>query len=369
MNSTYQFSYWEKDSFLKPYDLIVVGAGIVGLSSALFYKREHPSARVLVLDKGLIPEGASTRNAGFACVGSITEHLADLDKESEEGIKARILKRYEGLQLLKDMLGEKEIGYEACGGYELFTDRNRFEEAASHISRFNGWLSELVGEGEVYKSETLNGYDVISNRLEGALHPGKMMQRYIDLATNTGIEIKWNSAVSHISDGGNVTVNNYLQLSAKKVLIAANGFAGKLLDGLSIHPARGFVFVTNALNQMPWRGTFHYDRGYIYFRDIGNRLLLGGARNIAADEESTSSFGTNEAIKKYLMDFAGSKLKLENGWKPEYEWSGIMGFTESKTPIVKRLDYHRYVAAGLSGMGVAIGTKVGQQAAALLNDK
>lgn len=368
MNSTYQFSYWEKDTFLKPYDLIVIGAGIVGLSSALFYKREHPSARVLVLDKGMIPEGASTRNAGFACIGSITEHLADLGKESEDGIKKRILKRYEGLQLLKHTLGEEAIGYEACGGYELFTNEHHFEEAVSHIPQFNNWISDLIGEDEVYKSEILNGYPVISNRLEGALHPGKMMQRYCELAITAGVEIKWNMQVSDINKDGRVTIGNNRELRAGKVLVAANGFASRLLPELSIHPARGFVLVTNELQSMPWKGTFHHDRGYVYFRNIGNRLLLGGARNVAADDESTADFGTNTKIKNHLLDFARTTLNLEKEWHPEYEWSGIMGFTETKTPIVKSLDNHRYVAAGLSGMGVAIGTKVGQQAAALLKD-
>lgn len=369
MNESYQFSYWESDTFLKPYDLIVIGAGIVGLSSAFFFKRKHPSARVLVLDKGMIPEGASTRNAGFACIGSITEHVADLGKESEDGIKERIVKRYEGLQLLKHTLGEQAIGYEPCGGYELFTDELLFEEASSHIPKFNNWISDLIGEVNVYKAETLNGYPVISNRLEGALHPGKMMQRFCELAIAAGVEIKWNMEVSDVSKDGSITVHGNRQLKAGKILVAANGFARTLLPELSIQPARGFVFVTNELPGLKWKGTFHYDRGYIYFRNIGNRLLLGGARNVSADEESTTVFGTNKKIKEHLFDFAKNTLKLEGEWQAEYEWSGIMGFTESKTPEVRKLDDHRYVAAGLSGMGVAIGTKVGEQAATLLNDK
>lgn len=368
MNPNLQFSYWERDTFLKNYDLIVVGAGIVGLSSALFYKRRHPDARVLVLDKGFIPEGASTRNAGFACVGSVTEYMADLEKESEEGIKERIQNRYEGLNLLKETLREDEIGYEACGGYELFTDRQKFEEAADAIPKFNEWIKTLIGEKNVYSTATLNGYPVIHNRLEGALHPGKMMQRLIDLVRIEGIEIKWNTAVSSVHSEGFLTLETGINLTAQKVLIAANGFAKKLLPELSVSPARGYVFVTNELSNMPWKGTFHYDRGYIYFRNIGNRLLLGGARNIAADQEATDHFGINEKIKSHLVEFAEEILNIEKNSQIEHEWSGIMGFTQSKTPILQKLDNHRFVAAGLSGMGVAIGTRIGQKASDLLTD-
>lgn len=321
------------------------------------------------MDKGWLPEGASTRNAGFACVGSITEHLADLQKESEEGIRSRIQKRYEGLELLKQTLGAEEISYEPCGGYELFTDPEKYEEAADRIPQFNRWLNELVGEEQVYSAQRLNGYPVIHNRLEGALHPGKMMQRYIHLASQEGVEIKWNTPVAHVRAEGIVELESGMELKAYKVLLAANGFVRRLLPDLAVKPARGLVFVTQPLEGMRWKGTFHYDKGYIYFRNVGNRLLLGGARNLDAGTETTDRFGTNDKIKAYLVNFASDVLKLEEEWQIEHEWSGIMGFTESKTPVLQQLDDHRFVAAGLSGMGVAIGTRIGQQAAGLLNGK
>lgn len=366
MKDQFQFSFWEKESFLKPYDLIIVGAGIVGLSSAIFYKRAHPKARILVLDKGMMPEGASTRNAGFACVGSITEHVADLEKESEALVKSRIKARYDGLQLLRELVGDHEIGYKACGGYELFTNQQKFEEASQHIPKLNGWLLKMTGEGEVYKGEKLNGYPVIRNSLEGALHPGKMMQRFIDLANHEGISILWNTTVSDIEESGLVKLATGKELIAEQVLAASNGFTKRLLPEIEISPARGYVMVTNPQNIMPWKGTFHYDRGYVYFRDVGKRLLIGGARNLAFDEEQTDVFGTNESIKLFLKNFASDTLKLKPGWQIDHEWSGIMGFTKTKTPIVEKIDDKRYVAAGLSGMGVAIGAGIGKKASSIL---
>jgi len=366
MVPNFQYSYWEKESFLKPYDLIIIGAGIVGLSTALFAKRSHPSARLLILDKGFMPEGASTRNAGFACVGSITEYIADLEKESEDGVRRRILNRYEGLNLLKETLGEKNIGYEACGGYELFKGEKKFEKASEGIPKFNEWMTDLTGEEKVYSAGQLNGYKVIHNRLEGALHPGKMMQRLLELVRLQDIEVKWNSRVERVEEDGSVFLDKEIHLKADKVLIAANGFVKKLLPDIPVEPARGYVFVTEELNNMPWKGTFHHNRGYIYFRNVGSRLLIGGARNIAAVQETTDLFGVNEKIKSHLIRFSKEVLGLGETWQIEYEWSGIMGFTETKTPVLKRLDEHRYVAAGLSGMGVAIGTKIGKMASAMV---
>lgn len=366
MSQNKSYSYWEKDTFLRPYDLVVVGAGIVGLSSALFYRKAHPGHRILVIDKGWIPEGASTRNAGFACVGSITEHMADLDRETGENIKKRIQTRYEGLNLLKKTLGEDSIGYRPCGGYELFTRRDAFDEAREHLDTMNRWLEEMTGEASVYSAGTLNGYDVIHNRLEGALHPGKMMQQLIKTVSETGVEIKWNTKVKRTGAGGEVQLVPGISLQADRVLIASNGFTKRLLPDIEIKPARGYVIVSSRQEHLAWKGTFHHDRGYMYFRDVGDRLLLGGARNIAESEEETDEFGTNEAIRDHLVHFADEVLKLEKGWEVAEEWSGIMGFTRTKTPVVRQLDKHRYVVAGLSGMGVAIGMKIGQEAAEMV---
>ena len=70
-------SYWEHQTFTD-YDFIVVGGGITGLSTAASLRDLHPNAKILLLERGLLPSGASTRNAGFACFGSVTELLNDI---------------------------------------------------------------------------------------------------------------------------------------------------------------------------------------------------------------------------------------------------------------------------------------------------
>lgn len=364
----YTSSYWEQDSFLRPYDLVVVGGGIVGLSTALFVKSNNPGKRVAVLERGFLPRGASTRNAGFACVGSIGEHLADLEKESEEEVRKRIKRRYEGLNLLKRTLGEDAIGYEHCGGYEFFRSRDDFEPVAGEIDRFNDWMEEMLGETSVYEAGELNGYPVISNRLEGALHPGRMMEALAARVSEAGVHIKWNSTVESVEPDGRVHLSDGPALEARKVLLAANGFVRRLLPELEVRPARGYVLLTNAQKEMPWKGIFHHDRGYVYFRNLGDSLLIGGARNLDMATEETDRFGTNETIREHLVDFVSGVLGLSPGWKVAHEWSGIMGFSPTKTPVIEQVGGSRYVAAGLSGMGIAIGMKVASEAARMLAD-
>ena len=79
-----QWSYWERTQFMNEIDFIVIGAGIVGYSTALRLKKLHPNSRVVILERGNLPSGASSKNAGFACFGSASEIYDDIQEFGEE---------------------------------------------------------------------------------------------------------------------------------------------------------------------------------------------------------------------------------------------------------------------------------------------
>ena len=139
MNNPNTLSYWERDSFFKDIDVAIIGSGIVGLNAALTLKEQDPSVNVVVFERGALPEGASTRNAGFACFGSITELMDDLQHHSEEEVFALVERRYRGLQRLRQRVGDKNLVYEELGGFEIFQniESNIFEKCADSLSYFN----------------------------------------------------------------------------------------------------------------------------------------------------------------------------------------------------------------------------------------
>ncbi|MBK7428739.1 MAG: FAD-binding oxidoreductase [Saprospiraceae bacterium] len=120
MTENYTFSFWEKESFLPPQDYIIIGAGIVGLQSAIALRAKHKDARIMILERGALPSGASTRNAGFACFGSISEILDDLKNSPETLVADTVKMRYEGLSLLRKSVPDAVMEYETSGGYEIF---------------------------------------------------------------------------------------------------------------------------------------------------------------------------------------------------------------------------------------------------------
>ncbi|REL33097.1 FAD-binding oxidoreductase [Rhodohalobacter sp. SW132] len=356
MNAPQTYSYWETKEWLQPPDLLIVGGGIVGASTALFYKEKYPDHNVKILDKGMMPEGASTRNAGFACIGSISEHLADMKTAGEQVVFGRIKRRWEGLNLLKETMGEEAIDYEHTGGHEIFTDNKIFDACCARIPEINRKLQEQMGLEPVYSATEYEGYPAILNRVEGAINSGRLMKRLHQKLSALGVETMWNCAVKSIR-GNRVVLENGMEFESSKTVLATNGFIRNLTD-IQVQPARGYVFVTKPMENLKWCGTFHFDEGYIYFRNVENRLLIGGARNIAKAEEETDQFGVNPAIKDHLVRFVSDTLKLPAGWEINQEWSGIMGMTGNKEPIIKEVSPNVWVAAGLSGMGIAIGMEV-----------
>lgn len=360
MKKTHQFSYWEKTEWLTPPDLLIVGGGITGSSVALFYKEAFPERDVLLVDRGFAPNGASTRNAGFACIGSISEHLADINVAGEETVFNRIERRWEGLQLLRKTVGDNPMDYQHTGGFEIFPKEERFITCRGQIPEMNRKLEAKIGLKEVYSETECNGYPAIKNRVEGAINSGKLIRSLHKKIADLGVRIWWNSPVKRADEAG-VIFENSLELKPRNTVLAVNGFHS-VLSKSTVKPARGYIFVTKPLEEMPWKGTFHYNEGYVYFRDVGeNRLLLGGGRNMDKEGETTNQFGTNEKIRNYLIDFASKTLKLQKGWEIEMEWSGIMGMTPDKEPVVEESRPGVWSAAGLSGMGIAIGMEVARE--------
>jgi gamma-glutamylputrescine oxidase len=381
-NTDHPPSFWERDAFLTNIDFLIVGAGIVGLNAALFLRKHRPRDRIVVLERSGLPMGASTRNAGFACFGSMTELIDDLSQQDADEVWGLVARRYKGLGVLRKTVGDQQLRYRACGGYELFTkdQEELYQQCIEQMPYFNREMFGVTQEKETFQPAdhlipSLGLRDVahlVINNGEGHLHPGYMVQTLLRLATQQHIEIRTGIEVRNLEakpDGVRLEINRGWTMEADRVLVATNGFARRLLPNLPIKPARNQVLITKPIPGLTLRGTFHYDQGYVYFRDVGDRLLLGGARNMAAEEESTDVFGTTKLIQESLLTFARRHLLPDHDRIPvEHWWSGILGVGDTKKPILKPVDDRLVVAVRLGGMGVALGSLLGQEGGQLLMD-
>ncbi|MFM2268040.1 MAG: hypothetical protein RL757_1481 [Bacteroidota bacterium] len=371
------FSFWERESLLRDVDLAIIGGGIVGLNAALRARALRPHLRIAVVERGAMPEGASTRNAGFACFGSITELMDDLKTMSENEVFALVEKRFRGLQTLRNRVGDRRLKYEAFGNFEIFKHNEQpiFEECMDKMDYFNRQLKQATGLENVYQmTQNKFGFknilnNLIWNKAEGQLHTGEMMRNLIAMTRKQKIEI-WNGLeINEIEDVGQKirlhTGGGHFE--AQKVLVATNGFARKLLPQLDVQPARNQVLVTAPLKKMTWRGAFHYEQGYFYFRNVGkNQILIGGGRNLDKIGEATSEFGITPQIQTALRDLLKNVIAPNESVEILHSWSGILGLGGTKRPIIEHVSPNVVAAVRMGGMGVAIGALVGDEAAELI---
>lgn len=377
----YQLSYWEKSVFFDQVDVAIIGSGIVGLSAAITLKERKPDWTIAVLERGPLPIGASTRNAGFACFGSVTELLADLKANGPDKVWKLVEKRWKGLKRLRQRVGDKHLDYKAYGGYELFRpeDQALFEECMDHVPQFNKALKSILGETEYFTEidDQISEYGfrnvdhLLLNKAEGQINTGRMMQALLKIAKEKGIEIYNGIEIKQLEDQADrVVVATSLgwSLKAQKVLVATNGFAQHLLPRLTVQPARNQVLITKVIPNLKIKGCFHYDQGYYYFRNIDQRLLLGGGRNLALDTEYTDSFGTTEKIQSALIQMLKEIILPATNFEIDTWWSGILGVGTEKMPIIEKTSANVVVAVRLGGMGVALGSLVGEEGAELLID-
>ncbi|OIQ23397.1 FAD-binding oxidoreductase [Lacinutrix sp. MedPE-SW] len=367
-------SYWEIKTWLTNIDYTIVGSGIVGINCALQLRNRFPKAKILILEKGILPQGASTKNAGFACFGSLSEIIDDLNSHTKIEVINLIKKRIKGLNLLRETLSDKAIDYQNNGGFELFSkqDNKLLQDCLDRRNEINTLLNPIFNQ-DIFKIQKNSfGFKNIEehyifNAFEGQIDTGKMMNALLKKAQINDIKILNNIQIEeYVTTNSLVKIKtNQVDFNTSKLLIATNGFASRLINE-KVEPARAQVLITKPIKNLKIKGTFHLDKGYYYFRNIENRILFGGGRNLDFKTENTSVFGQTEVIQNKLETLLKTTILPNTSFEIAHRWSGIMGIGKQKKPIVKQIENNVYCGIRLGGMGVAIGSLVGKELADLV---
>jgi len=372
-------SYWEQKNFLD-YDLIVVGAGFTGLSAAIHFKSLRKKAKVLVLDRGVFPTGASTKNAGFACFGSLSELVDDFWTMTPDEVLQLVERRYAGLKQIRKEFGDKALRYQSRNGFEILTEASL--KTLDELPGINRLLKKLFAKevfSQVKNIKKLGFSDqvkaVVKNRYEGELDPGAYLNSLWSKASKMGIRILSGVTVVEIDqDSGRVIAERkekkeIFEFKGNQLAVCTNAFTQKLWPESPLEPGRGLILLSKPIaGGIPWKGAFHLDKGFVYFREVEGRLLIGGARNKDFEKEKTTEFATNPAIKAHLQALAKEIIFPEKTLEWEMEWTGIMAFGPKKSPIIQAIGKKTAVAVRMGGMGVALGWQVGKEVAEVLSD-
>ncbi len=368
-------SYWEEEAFWQA-DVAIVGAGLVGLSLAAELLERVPHLRVIILERGLTPMGASTKNAGFLCLGSPSELCRNIRELGEAQTGNLVAQRAAGLQRLRKRLGDEAISYEAVGGYELILEP--YEWVLDELDRLNTLLKEVVG-GHYARlwDDRLSQFrfgepvrHLIYLPHEGAVHSGFLVRRLWQYVSGLGALIMTGAEVEGWEEAGEIVkvsvrdgAGRRWRLSARLLALCTNALAPSLTRCLSARPGRGQILLTEPIEDLPWKGVFHFEEGYFYFRTVGKRILFGGGRHYDFMTETTDQFETTEKIKSILESYLRTVVIPWRQVKVERWWAGIMGFREPPLPKVAWESHQVISVFACNGMGVALSSIIAQQAA------
>ena len=369
-------SFWETNSLLQ-YDYAVIGAGIMGLSVASSILEKSPKSKIIILEKHLLPTGASTKNAGFACFGSLSELVADTQKMGENAMLTLVEKRWRGIQLLLKRLGKKNIDFQQNGGYELLLT-NQSIDFLQKISHFNQLLFPIFKENVFHKkNEKINSFGfekqkvnhLLFNKFEGQLDTGKLIKLLWEHTQKLGAKIITGAEVSAIENNQNgvllsvkgVHNSDDISIKANQVIVCTNAFSNTLLPEIPIQPGRGQVLITKPLKKLKLKGTFHFDEGFYYFRNFYDRVIFGGGRNLAIEEETTTIIAPNNKIQEDLKEKLSTIILPNQAFEIEQAWAGIMAFSDDKQPVVGEIAPNIWASIRLNGMGIAISSALAEE--------
>jgi len=260
------------------------------------------------------------------------------------------------------------------GGFELFENTTEYDKVFSQLTYLNRQILKVCNLPKCFKpsKQFQNSFKgvkaILKNQYEAQIDTGLMMHKLHQVALSLGIQYFGGVEVQKITEltqhaAVHTPSGSFL---AFQVVVATNGFATSLLNIQDLQPARAQVLVTKPIPNLHIKGTFHFDKGYYYFRNIDQRILFGGGRNLDLKGETTSQQGLHSAIQQRLKHLLKNKILLNTPFQIDQRWSGIMGVGNEKKPIIRRCSPHVTAAVRMGGMGVAIGSLVGARTVDLI---
>ncbi len=372
-------SFWERESLLHT-DVAIIGGGIVGLSAAASLAESNPNLNITIFERSILPYGASTRNAGFACFGSLTEVLSDIEIMGESAARELVFQRWIGLQITRQRLGDEAIGFEPNEGFELIREKEL--PALEQIESVNALVSDFLPD---YLSIADSRFEELGLRQnashhlvrmadEGQVNTGKLMHALEKYVLSLGVQIRTGAFVKQFTETDQKVLievedqtRGSIAFSANQLVVCSNAFTKQLLPKTDLYPGRGQVFITKPIDGLNFKGNLHIDEGFYYLRNVGNRLLFGGARNFDFEKENTTDFALNDQIQSHLEDYLHDLLP-DISFEVDQRWAGIMAFGKTKQPIVERISSHTIVAVKMGGMGIALAGNIGEMVKEILEE-
>ena len=331
----------------------IVGAGIAGLSLALALALD--GASVVVVEAERVGAGASGRNAGFVLAGVAENFVAACRRYGRE--RAERLWRFTVTNrvLLRALIQRHAIGCEERWEGSLQVAGS--DEEWAEIRESVGVLAALGVTGRLVEEERAAVFDG-----DGELHPVRLLHGLAAATAALGTKIhEGTRALAVTRDTVRTRAGT---VSASVVVVCAGAWTDPLVRGSRVIPIRGQMLATAPVPGRVFERPVYADRGYRYWRQTADgRVVVGGWRNLAFDEETGDADATTATIQGALDAF----LRERGIAAPvTHRWAGTMEFSHDGLPYLGRRTDGVWVCGGFTGHGNGFAYAAAELVAALV---
>lgn len=336
-------------------DVAIVGGGIAGIATA--YHLAHAGVKAIVLEARTVAEAASGRNAGFLLAG-VAENFVAATRRYGEDRASRIWRfTRHNQELVREIVARERIECDLSwnGSAQVAGDEEEWGEVRESAER----LKKDSVRVRVVPDERAAIYED-----DGEFHPARYVRALARAARAAGVRIYSRTLATAVSSREVLTESARVRAAA--VVVCVNAYSQHLVP-LRVRPVRGQMLATAPVTRRLFERPAYAHRGYRYWRQRADgRLLVGGWRDTAADEEVGEDERTTARIQDQLEAFVRERCVEA---KVTHRWAGTMGFSHDALPYVGRLSNGVFVNGGFTGHGMAFATATAELVADLVREK
>ena len=332
---------------MKSYDLIIVGAGIIGTACADYASQE--GVRVAIIEPGVVGGGATAAAMG---------HLVALDDDPAELALAHY-----SLELWEAFTGVEQIEYSRCGTLWVAAHDAEYARIPEKIARLAtaGIHAELIDRQQLYRLEPqlrpgLCGGMRVAR--EAVVYPPAMAQHLLQRALARGAAL-YRHRVTALTDHG-VLLDDRTQL-AGAVLVATGCALPELLPQLPMRARKGHLVITDRypgivhhqLLELGYADSAHGDADSSVAFNVQPRptgqILIGSSREYGSETAEVSMPMVQRMLERSFHYLPG--LRALDAIRI---WTGFRPVSVDGLPYLGRMPAQPqvWVAAGHEGLGI-----------------
>lgn len=350
-------------------DVVIVGGGYVGLSTAYWLTELRPDLKVTIIDRAICGAGASGRNAGFLTMGSASFYKSLTLEWGKEKAQSIFTFAAESLELAHQHILKvsPEIKFERSSSMTLFqteTQLREWSDTAFAPEEFNFHWKDTPALPVPLQSKFFGAFEASP---EYKVNPIQLLTSLKRMLEARKVQIIESSSAFELTDDGVRTESNTIR--SRQVVLAMNAYLGQFHPAFkqAIIPRRAQMLAVELEEEFPCPSLYYDPPHRVYWRKTQDKVLIIGGKRLLDEEGETGDFEKlspviQTALDGYLKEQLGVKYKVIN------RWSGTMGFTEHELPYAGKINapVETYVIGGFSGHGMGLGFRSGKDMAEVI---